>query len=439
MHRRVHRSWLPIVIAALAVLVILPSLAGETDAATSKWQARCTANVRAYPNTSSRILRVVARGAVVTTVGSVSGGHWSTGCDGGRAGNLWLKVIAINGRTTKSLFGRSAVYVARGLFKPVPLPPPPPPPPPPPTPTPTPTPDTADLITNCAVRLRAGPSTDTGTTTIIDNNVVVTAADAVSGGAWAADCATSVSGDTWYRIVEVGGQTVSSLYGVDQVYAATGLFRAAATSSYVEGIDVSKWQGVINWPMVAAAGKRFTIAKATEGVGYEDGRYDANKAGAMAAGLAFGAYHFARPDLNDGASEADWFVDTAGYQPGMIIPTLDLERTGGLTDAQLIAWVKAWVGRVFERLGVRPMIYASPYFWRTYMSDTRWFADNGYAMLWIAHWNTTSPSVPGNNWGGKSWTFWQYTSEGLVPGISGRVDLDRYRFDSFGAVTYAAP
>ena len=55
MHRRVHRSWLPIVIAALAVLVILPSLAGETDAATSKWQARCTANVRAYPNTSSRI------------------------------------------------------------------------------------------------------------------------------------------------------------------------------------------------------------------------------------------------------------------------------------------------------------------------------------------------------------------------------------------------
>src|SRR5439155_24947971 len=65
MHRRVHRSWLPVVIAALAVLVILPSLAGEADAATNKWQARCTANVRAYPNTSSRILRVVARGAVV--------------------------------------------------------------------------------------------------------------------------------------------------------------------------------------------------------------------------------------------------------------------------------------------------------------------------------------------------------------------------------------
>jgi GH25 family lysozyme M1 (1,4-beta-N-acetylmuramidase) len=266
---------------------------------------------------------------------------------------------------------------------------------------------------------------------------VVSASDAVSGGAWSADCGGTVGGDQWYRIVEVGGQSVSALYGVPAVYAASGLFRALATSSYVEGIDVSKWQETINWPMVAAAGKRFAIAKATEGIGYEDGKYDVNKAGAIAAGLAFGAYHFARPDLNaDGAAEADWFVDTAGYQPGMLIPTLDLERHGTLTDAQLIDWVKAWVGRVYERLGVRPMIYASPSFWQTYMGNTRWFADNGYSVLWVAHWGVTNPSVPATNWGGRSWTFWQYTSDGLVPGISGRVDLDRYRFDSFDAVTY---
>jgi GH25 family lysozyme M1 (1,4-beta-N-acetylmuramidase) len=287
------------------------------------------------------------------------------------------------------------------------------------------------------VRLRAAPTTDAATTSIIDGNSVVSASDAVSGGAWSADCGSTVQGDQWYRIVAVGGQSVSALYGVPAVYAASGLFRTLATSSYVEGIDVSKWQETINWPMVAAAGKRFAIAKATEGIGYEDGKYDVNKAGAIAAGLEFGAYHFARPDLNpDGAAEADWFVDTAGYQPGMLIPTLDLERHGTLTDAQLIDWVKAWVGRVYERLGVRPMIYASPSFWQTYMGNTRWFADNGYAVLWVAHWGVTNPSVPGSNWGGKSWTFWQYSSDGLVPGISGRVDLDRYRFDSFDAVTY---
>jgi hypothetical protein len=70
MHRRVHRSWLPIVIAALAVLVVLPSLASETDAATLKWTARCAANIRTYPKTTSKILRVVKAGAIVTAVGS---------------------------------------------------------------------------------------------------------------------------------------------------------------------------------------------------------------------------------------------------------------------------------------------------------------------------------------------------------------------------------
>ena len=61
------------------------------------------------------------------------------------------------------------------------------------------------------------------------------------------------------------------------------------------------------------------------------------------------------------------------------------------------------------------------------MGNSTWFAKNGYDVLWIAHWTTaSSPSVPAENWGGKSWTFWQYTSDGSVPGISGRVDLDRY-------------
>ena len=82
------------------------------------------------------------------------------------------------------------------------------------------------------------------------------------------------------------------------------------------------------------------------------------------------------------------------------------------------------------------MIYASPSFWANYMGNTSWFGDNGYDVLWVAHWGVTSPSVPGNNWGGKSWTFWQYSDSGIVPGISGRVDMDRYRLNSFDAVTF---
>jgi GH25 family lysozyme M1 (1,4-beta-N-acetylmuramidase) len=446
MHRT-RSTWLPLAAAALAVLVVLPGFAQTTDAATSKWTARCSANIRAWPKTSATIKRVVLKGAIVTATATVTGGWWSTSCAGGSHGYSWLKIVAINGKSTTSLFGKSAVYAAKGLFAYGPNP----------TPTPTPTPTTAPLATgaptaaptaaptvappttyvsNCSVRLRATASTTADTASIIDVNTAVTAPTTVNGGAWAADCPSAVSGSKWLRITAVGGVSTQALYGVAAVFAASGLFRLVQSSTYREGVDVSHWQGTIDWTKVRAAGKSFAIAKATEGVGFKDDHYDRNKAGAMGQGMMFGAYHFARPGLNTAIAEADYFVDNAAIEHGMLIPTLDLERDGGLTPSALSAWVKAWLGRVYERLGVRPMIYTSPSFWRTYMSDTRWFADNGYAILWVANWGVTSPSVPATNWGGRSWTFWQYTSDGTVPGITGRVDLNRYRFATFAAVTY---
>jgi lysozyme len=137
----------------------------------------------------------------------------------------------------------------------------------------------------------------------------------------------------------------------------------------------------------------------------------------------------------DGAAEADHFLDTAQPVAGELLPVLDLEKSGGLTDDALIAWVKEYLERIRERLGVHGVIYCSPNFWRTYMNDTTWFADNGYEVLWVAHWTTASePTVPGGAWGGSAWTFWQYTSDGAVPGISGRVDLNRYNGTDFAPV-----
>jgi hypothetical protein len=72
------------------------------------------------------------------------------------------------------------------------------------------------------------------------------------------------------------------------------------------------------------------------------------------------------------------------------------------------------------------MIYTSPSFWANSMGDTSMFADQGFSVLWVAHWFTSSPTIPGNNWGGHGWTFWQYSNCGTVAGISGCVDLDRY-------------
>lgn len=422
--RRLRRSWLPVAIAALTFLVAFPSTATPVDAATSKWTAKCDVRIRTSPWLSARTLKMVPTGATVTAVATVSGGSYRADCPAAVSGSAWLKISAINGKSVSSLFNRSYVYAAAKLFKSATT-----------TSTSTPT-STTDYLSNCSTRLRSATTTKSTTKTIIDPNVVVKVSGQVSGGSWAADCKTNVSGSTWFKITAVGGKSVSSLYGVNVVYAASGLFRKASTSGYREGIDVSHWQGWIDWAKVRNAGKAFVFAKATEGIGFKDDTYERNKAGAMGQGLKFGAYHFARPGKNDPVREADWFVNNIGLKRGMLLPVLDLEVSGGLGPTALTNWTKAWLQRVHARTGAKAIIYTSPSFWRNNLDNTRWFADNGYAMLWVAHWGVTSPTTMADNWGGRSWTFWQYTSDGSVPGISGRVDLNRYRFSNFEAVTY---
>jgi lysozyme len=82
------------------------------------------------------------------------------------------------------------------------------------------------------------------------------------------------------------------------------------------------------------------------------------------------------------------------------------------------------VKRVYARTGRKPVIYTSYGFWRYALNNTTWFADNGYRLT-IATWGASKPSVPANNWGGRGWSFWQYTGCGHVSGISGCVDVDR--------------
>jgi GH25 family lysozyme M1 (1,4-beta-N-acetylmuramidase) len=203
---------------------------------------------------------------------------------------------------------------------------------------------------------------------------------------------------------------------------------ADASGTTLEGIDVSHWQNTIDWTKVAAAGKKFAIIKATESTDYVDPMYATNHAAAKAAGLWTGAYHFARPNatVGDAIAEADHFVSVINLGAGDLIPALDLEDNGGMSIAALQTWVTRWLDEVTAKVGVRPMIYTSPSFWKNKMGDTRKLADAGYTTLWIAHWGVSAPTVPAENWGGHGWTFWQYTSDGSVSGITGRVDLDRF-------------
>ncbi len=202
---------------------------------------------------------------------------------------------------------------------------------------------------------------------------------------------------------------------------------------YVDGIDVSYHQGAIDWWQVAAGGKRFAFVRATAGTLTADTAYGANRSGARAAGLAVGSYHFANPDMavNDAGNEATWFLQNAVIGSGDLIPVLDLETANGLSPATLTAWAQTWLSQVSTRTGVRPIIYTTPKFWSTSMADTDWFARNGYPVLWIANWTTASqPAVPAGGWAGTGWSFWQHSSTGVVPGISGAVDLDRFNGSS---------
>ncbi|MGI8710757.1 MAG: glycoside hydrolase family 25 protein [Acidimicrobiales bacterium] len=238
------------------------------------------------------------------------------------------------------------------------------------------------------------------------------------------------------------GPTVpSSTTGTEPTVPSSTTGTEPTVVSYTNGIDVSHYQGVIDWASVAKSGERFVFAKATEGGTYNDPNYATNKQGATANGLIFGAYHFARPGgsgstaiKTDAIAEADHFANVAGIGRGALLPVLDLEATGGLGASDLKYWTRTYLDRIEFRLGVKAIIYSSPSFWENYLGNTTWFAANGYNFLWIAHYGVASPRVPANNWNGYGWTFWQWTGCGTVPGITGCVDRNYYQSTDLSSV-----
>ncbi|MEO5710732.1 MAG: GH25 family lysozyme [Nocardioidaceae bacterium] len=209
------------------------------------------------------------------------------------------------------------------------------------------------------------------------------------------------------------------------VVLLTSLATMGATSlAFADGIDVSHWQGSINWSKVKASGKQFAFMKATESTTYTDTAFATNWAGAASVGIYRGAYHFARPSTASGSAvkQAEYFVSKVGsFQgAGTMPPVLDLEATGGLGVTALRTWTQTWLTRVEQLTGRVPILYFSPSFWETNLGNSTAFTRY---PLWIAHYTTSGPRVPG---GWPTWTFWQRTSSGSVSGISGNVDMNNF-------------
>ncbi|MFZ9886799.1 MAG: GH25 family lysozyme [Myxococcota bacterium] len=189
---------------------------------------------------------------------------------------------------------------------------------------------------------------------------------------------------------------------------------------YVSGIDVSEMQGQIDWVKVKSDGIAFAYLRVADGLDFVDLQFAENWRGAKNANVLRGPYHFFRPS-EDAVAQAEIFLETVGsLEPGDLPPVLDLEATDGKSPGIVSAGAKVWLDIVEQRLGVRPLLYVGPYFWRDQMGAPAWGRD--YA-LWIAHWTSGCPSVPLPF---TSWHFHQRTARGRVNGIQGDVDMNRF-------------
>lgn len=198
-------------------------------------------------------------------------------------------------------------------------------------------------------------------------------------------------------------------------FAAAG---PAAAASPIHGIDVSAWQGTVDWNAVKASGRPFAFAKATEGATFVDRTFVANRVGMAGAGLTLrGFYHFARPDRNTAAAEAAHFLRTVGPMGPGEVPVLDLEVAPSPTVGD---WAAEWLALVAKGTGRTPVLYS----YQSFLYSIPTARLTGYP-LWVAAWGADDGAVPStppktDRW--SRWTWWQYTSKAVVPGVAGRVD-----------------
>jgi GH25 family lysozyme M1 (1,4-beta-N-acetylmuramidase) len=201
---------------------------------------------------------------------------------------------------------------------------------------------------------------------------------------------------------------------------ADALSTSCAAGTTLKGIDVSVFQGTVNWSAVKNDGVSFAFIRVSDGVNTNDEFFAQNWQGARTAGVRRGAYQFFRPS-QDPLAQADLLVDAIGaLSPGDLPPVLDLEVMSGQSAATVRARAQQWLARVEERLGITPIIYTGPYFWRDNVGAPAFGANH---PLWIAHYTSQCPLVP-EPW--STWKLHQFTDSGLIDGIEGPVDVNRF-------------
>ena len=196
----------------------------------------------------------------------------------------------------------------------------------------------------------------------------------------------------------------------------------------VHGIDVSYYQGKINWHKVKAMKEdevkiSFAFIKATEGILQVDPYFQRNWREAPKAGIICGAYHFFRPKKSDRA-QAKFFLQVATVEKGDLPPVVDIETLDGVTPLRMRLELSDFLTYVEMKTGVRPIIY----------TGLKFYEDNLEGKLdeyplWIAHYYQPKLRLDKSRW-----KFWQHSDKAKINGIGHVVDFNAFNGDSTALV-----
>ena len=192
----------------------------------------------------------------------------------------------------------------------------------------------------------------------------------------------------------------------------------------VQGIDVSKYQGDIDWDRVRDAGIRFAYLKVSEGGDHVDNRFYDYWEGAARAGIPRGAYHFVYW-CRLACEQAVWFTQALPHDPTQLPPVLDLEWNGHsptcpkkIPREDAIEKIRLLLTIMEQHTGKKPIIYTDITFHKDVLEGE--FDDYEFWLRSVA-------AEPHERFENRSWMFWQFTATGRVPGIKGDVDRNAFR------------
>jgi len=181
----------------------------------------------------------------------------------------------------------------------------------------------------------------------------------------------------------------------------------------LRGVDVSHYQGEIQWDKFKEQGIDFAFIKATEGSSHQDERFAENWLAAEETKLDVGAYHFFSFD-SSGRTQAEWYIQTVGDLTGKLAPVVDVEYYGDKEknppDKEAVAReLREFLDILEEHYQIRPIIYTTYKVYRRYIQE-----EFGQYPLWIRN-VYYSPDL---DMKGK-WQFWQYTDRAVLEGYCG--------------------